>query len=135
MEIDLALIADAATVDGAGKLNILGIFDHIAAREFPARHERMVLVLRFEAGIDEAGRHEVAIAVKDPSGGEVARMDGEIQLGPGRPDGRIRVPQIVHLDGFVFPSPGVYSIDVSVDEATLSTLALRVSEATRVAQA
>lgn len=135
MEIDLALIADAATVDGAGKLNILGVFDHISAREFPARHERMVLVLRFSAGVDEAGKHGVTIAVKDPDGGEVARMDGEIKLAPGRPDGRIRVPQIVHLDGFVFPKAGIYSIQVSLDDETLTTLALRVSEAARVAQA
>ncbi len=26
MEIDLALLADAATIDGSGKLNILGVF-------------------------------------------------------------------------------------------------------------
>jgi len=135
VEIDLALIADAATVDGAGKLNILGVFDHISAREFPARHERMVLVLRFEAGMDEAGRHGVTIAVTDPDGTEVARMDGDIQLAPGRPDGRIRVPQIVHLDGFVFPKPGVYGIEVSVNDQTLTSLALRVSEAARIAQA
>lgn len=135
MEIDLALIADAATVDGSGKLNILGVFDHISAREFPARHERMVLVLRFSAGMDEAGTHQVTIEVKDPDGASVARMDGEIKLAPGRPDARIRVPQIVHLDGFVFPKAGMYSLAVSVDENTLTTLGLRVSEATRVAQA
>jgi hypothetical protein len=135
VEIDLALIADAATVDGAGKLNILGVFDHISAREFPARHERMVLVLRFSAGLDQAGTHAVTIAVQDPDGAQVARMDGEIKLAPGRPDARIRVPQIVHLDGFVFPKAGIYSIQVSIDEQTLTSLALRVSEATRVAQA
>ncbi len=135
MEIDLALIADAATVDGSGKLNILGVFDHISAREFPARHERMVLVLRFSAGMDEAGTHQVTIEVKDPDGASVARMDGEIKLAPGRPDARIRVPQIVHLDGFVFPKAGMYSLAVSVDENTLTTLGLRVSEAARVAQA
>ena len=135
MQIDLALIADAATVDAAGKLSILGVFDHIAARDFPARHERMVLVLRFDAGVDEAGTHAVAIAVRDPDGGEVARMNGEIQLVPGRPDARIRVPQIVHFDGFVFPKPGVYSIDVSVDEDLLSTQALRVSESPKMARA
>lgn len=135
MQIDLALIADAATVDAAGKLSILGIFDHIAARDFPARHERMVLVLRLDAGVDEAGAHTVVIAVRDPDGGEVARMDGEIQLAPGRPDARIRVPQIVHMDGFVFPKPGVYSIEIEVDGTVLSTQGLRVSETPKMAQA
>ena len=32
MEIDLALLADAATIDAAGKLNILGVFDRINPR-------------------------------------------------------------------------------------------------------
>ncbi|MDT8369559.1 MAG: hypothetical protein RQ745_10155 [Longimicrobiales bacterium] len=135
MEIDLALIADAATVDGAGKLNILGVFDHIQAREFPVRHERMVLVLRFSAGVDEAGTHEVAIVVLDPGGDEVARMDGQIQLGGGRPDAQIRLPQIVHLDGFVFPEAGVYSVEVHVGGELLTTQTLRLSEAARIAQA
>ena len=49
MNLDLALTADAATVDSSGKLNVLGIFDHISASEFPARHDRMCLVLRFSA--------------------------------------------------------------------------------------
>jgi len=135
VEIDLALIADAATVDGSGKLNILGVFDHISAREFPARHERMALVLRFSAGVDAAGSHEVGIAVRSPDGEELARMDGQIQLAPGGAGNRIRVPQIVHLDGFVFPVPGLYSIEISVDESILTTQSLRVSEAPRVAQA
>ena len=38
MEIDLALLADAATIDASGKLNILGIFDRIGVTQFPAQH-------------------------------------------------------------------------------------------------
>ena len=33
MDVDLALLADAATIDGAGKLNILGIFDRLHTPE------------------------------------------------------------------------------------------------------
>ena len=47
MDVDLALLADAATIDGAGKLNILGIFDRVHTPNFPARHPKMALVLRF----------------------------------------------------------------------------------------
>ena len=35
MEVDLALLADAATIDGSGKLNILGIFDRLTTSAFP----------------------------------------------------------------------------------------------------
>ncbi|MED5200222.1 MAG: hypothetical protein VYB51_10490 [Gemmatimonadota bacterium] len=116
MEIDLALLADAATIDASGKLNILGIFDRIGVTQFPAQHGRVTLVLRFTAGTSEIGSHEVHIRMSDPSGAEVLSLNGEIQLagGPGARDG-IRVPHILNLDGLVFTGPGMYNFDVKVD--------------------
>ena len=116
MEIDLALLADAATIDASGKLNILGIFDRIGVTQFPAQHGRVTLGLRFTAGTSEIGSHEVHIRMSDPSGAEVLSLNGEIQLagGPSAHDG-IRVPHILNLDGLVFTGPGMYNFDVKVD--------------------
>lgn len=116
MEIDLALLADAATIDASGKLNILGIFDRIGVAQFPAQHGRVTLVLRFTAGTSEVGPHEVHIRMSDPSGAEVLSLSGEMQLGggPSARDG-IRVPHILNLDGLIFTVPGMYSFDVKVD--------------------
>lgn len=117
MDVDLALIADAATIDASGKLNILGIFDRLSTGSFPAQHPHMALVLRFVAGTGEIGRHGVAISLKAPDGREVVHIDGEMQLGPG-PGGRagsIRVPHVLRLDRLVFPQPGQYAFDVRVD--------------------
>ena len=117
MEVDLALIADAATIDNSGKLSILGIFDRIGTSSFPARHPRMVLVLRFIAALNETGKHRIWITLRDPTGKEVVGVDGEMQLGPGPAGdgGGIRVPHVLHLDGLVFPVPGQYAFDVRVD--------------------
>ncbi|HAC05816.1 MAG TPA: hypothetical protein EYM78_17260 [Gemmatimonadetes bacterium] len=117
MEVDLALIADAATIDSSGKLSILGIFDRIGTSSFPAQHPHMVLVLRFIAAVNEAGKHQITIALKDPAGREVVGVDGEMQLGLGPAGGGsgIRVPHVLHLDGLVFPVPGLYAFDVRVD--------------------
>ena len=115
MEIDLALLADAATIDASGKLNILGIFDRISVTQFPAQHGRVTLVLRFTAGTSEIGSHEVHIRMSDPGGAEVLSLNGEIQLvGPAAQNG-IRVPHILNLDGLVFTGPGMYNFDVKVD--------------------
>ena len=116
MEIDLALLADAATIDASGKLNILGIFDRIGVAQFPAQHGRVALVLRFTAGTSEIGSHEVHIRMSDPGGAEVLSLNGEIQLagGAAAQDG-IRVPHILNLDGLVFTRPGMYNFDVKVD--------------------
>jgi len=135
MKLDLALLADAATVDGAGKLNILGIFDHISAEEFPARHERMCLVLRFSAAAVDSGEHEVEVVVRDPDGEEMARMTGSIGLGPFVGAEGVRIPQVLHLDGFVFPQPGVYAVEVEIDGEVVERLALRLSRAPRIPEA
>ena len=128
MEVDLALIADAATIDSSGKLSILGIFDRIGTSSFPAQHPHMVLVLRFIAAVNEAGKHQITIALKDPAGREVVGVDGEMQLGLGPAGGGsgIRVPHVLHLDGLVFPVPGLYVFDVRVDGEHHASLPLTV---------
>jgi hypothetical protein len=131
MEIDLALMADAATVDAAGKLNILGVFDRITAHQFPAPHERMSLVLRFTAGIDEAGDHRLVISLKTPDGAElIPPFDRMLHLGPGprHLGGEIRFPHILNLNGIVFPAPGQYSFDIQVDDQYLTSLPLYLSQ-------
>ncbi len=119
MDIDLAVLADAATVDASGKLNILGIFDRISASKFPAQHPHVSLVLRFAASMNEAGTHSVEIRLGDPDGGEVVRLNGEMKVGPGPAvsGGRVRIPQVINMERLVFPRPGRYAFDVAVDGA------------------
>ena len=137
MEIDLAFLADAATIDASGKLNVLGIFDRISAMTFPARHPRMCLVMRFQAGVHEVGRHAVEIILRDPRGEELVRLDGEMHMAPG-PRGAtegVRVPHVLNLDGLVFPSAGRYGFDVRVDGVHHHTIPLVVSGAASPAEA
>ena len=130
MDIDLALLADAATVDASGKLNILGIFDRIGARNFPLRYGRIALGLRFTAGLEDAGVHEVVLKLRDPKGGEVISLNGNIQLGPGPAGqgGRLMVPHILNLDGLVFQEAGTYSFEVVLDAEHLLSIPLTVGQ-------
>lgn len=131
MDIDLGLLADAATIDGSGKLNVLGVFDRINASEFPARHGRVSMVLRFTAALDEAGEHEVEIVLTGPDGDEVVRLDGTMQFGPGpmHSGGEIRVPHVLNLDGLVFEQAGRYTFDVRVDGQHHRSIPLTVVDA------
>ena len=117
MEVDLALLADAATIDTSGKLNILGVFDRLSAAAFPVQHPHLVLILRFSAGVQEIGRHQVEIRLRDPAGKEAMRIDGEMQLGAGprAVSQGVKIPHILHLDGLVFPRSGSYYFEVLVD--------------------
>ena len=110
MEIDLAFLADAATVDMAGKLNVLGIFDRLSVPEFPAPFPHISLVLRFSASLGEAGRHKVEIRLKDPENSEMMKLDGDLQVGPGPAlsGGQVRVPQVINIERLLFPIAGRY---------------------------
>jgi hypothetical protein len=129
MEVDLALLADAATIDATGKLNILGVFDRLQGRGFPLQHGRVTLILRFTAGIQEAGAHEAEIRMLSPDGGELLRLNGEMKLDPGpvTAGGMIRVPHVINLDGLVFPEAGRYSFEIRVDGKHHVSIPLTVS--------
>jgi hypothetical protein len=137
MEVDLALLADAATIDGSGKLNILGIFDRLGAETLPTRHPRLSLVLRFAAGVDEIGVHQVGIVLKGPDGQEVVRIDGEMSLlaGPHGVIAGVSVPHILNMDGLVFPMAGRYAFDVRVDGEHQVSIPLTVESSMNLAQA
>lgn len=137
MEVDLALLADAATIDGSGKLNILGIFDRLSTTSFPTRHPRLSLVLRFSASVHEVGRHEVGISLKAPDGKEVVRIDGEMTLsaGPMGVRGGVLVPHVLNMDGLIFPVAGGYAFDVRVDGEHHVTIPLTVDGPGKTAQA
>ena len=128
MEVDLALLADAATIDGSGKLNILGIFDRLTTTSFPTRHPRLCLVLRFSAGVQEVGKHEVQISLKGPDGRQLIGINGEMNLAPGPSlaGGAVLVPHVLNMDGLIFPVAGRYAFDVRVDGEHHVTLPLSV---------
>jgi len=55
MKLTLFLAADYANITREGKLNVMGIFNDIYARTFPARHSSMHLVAKLGAELGEYG--------------------------------------------------------------------------------
>ncbi len=127
MDIDLALTADAATIDGSGKLNLLGVFDQISVQKFPARHGRLALVLRFLGGAADIGGHRIGIRLSSPGGEELVSLTGEMDIrGGGNIQTGIRVPHVINLDGLVFKEAGVHTFDLTVDGNHCATLPLSI---------
>jgi hypothetical protein len=96
----------------------------------------MCIVLRFRAGVNEAGDHELAITLVGPDGREVARANGTFRVTPSTAavtEG-VQLPQVLHVDGIVFDSAGRYAFDVRVDGEHLVSIPLRVG-ATRSGRA
>ena len=128
MEVDLALTADAATIDSSGKLNLLGIFDRITVSQFPAQHGRISLVIRFIGGAADAGLHQLTIRLLGPTGEEIVALDGELQVAPGRRSlsSGLRIPHVLNLDGLVFHEPGSYTFEIIVDGKHQASLPMAV---------
>lgn len=124
MEVDLAVIADAANVSQEGKLNILGVFDTIWAREFPFRHGAMVFVVRVTASFSEEGSHQMEVRLNDADGVQLFKAEGPLQVTGGAPGRPVRPHLIMGLSGITFRAPGDYSFEVMVDGRHLRSVPL-----------
>ncbi len=133
MIVDFALLADAATLDSSGKLYILGVFDQINVARFPARHQRMSVVLRMSGGGEDIGQHKLTIRLKDPGGEEMFAASGEINVASGRSivERGIRVPHVLNIDGVVLKKPGTHRVEILLDGRHEASFPLQVHQARR----
>jgi len=117
VRIPMAFLADEANVSQEGKLNVLGIFDRIAAAAFPTVHPRMVFAFRLQAEYEDAGRTvPVRVRLMDEDGGTLFEAQGEVTP-PPIPPGEFRTfNQLFELVGVEFRQPGLYKFVVQVGD-------------------
>jgi hypothetical protein len=117
LRIPMAFLADEANVSQEGKLNVLGIFDRIAAAEFPVVHPRMVFAFRVQAEYADAGQNLVVrVRMVDEDGGVMFEANGEISP-PSVPPGEFATAnQVFTLVGVQFPHPGSYKFIVNLGD-------------------
>ncbi|HYR10628.1 MAG TPA: hypothetical protein VEQ60_22820 [Longimicrobium sp.] len=118
MKIPMAVLADEANVSQEGKLNLMGIFDRIAAAEFPVVHPKMVFAFRVEADSGDSGRaFPVQVSMEDEDGTAIFQADGEMMAPPVPPGEFSTANQIFALVGVQFPRPGIYRFVVRVGDS------------------
>jgi hypothetical protein len=126
MNIQVAVLCDAATDDN-GKLNLLGAFDTIYTHQLPAVHPQCSIALRVTFSHEDEAAHKLRLNFVDADGGSI--MPGidipvEVVL-PG--DSHFGTRNfIVNIQQLKFDAPGLYSIDVSLDGETQSSIPLLV---------
>lgn len=113
----MAVLADEANVSQEGKLNLMGIFDRIAAATFPVLHPRMVFVFRVEAEFGDAGRaYPVRVTLQDEDGAVLFEATGDL-MAPPVPIGEFATAnQLFALVGVQFPHPGFYRFVVELGD-------------------
>ena len=128
MHLDFAVVADYALVDQAGKISVLGIFQHIWVQQFPALHPRLHLVLRLKGRRTEIGEHRVQIRLVDEAGAEILGGNGTVTFAePPAGVTDIEAAAILVFD-VPFPHPGVFRFEITIDGARAAEVPLSVSQ-------
>ncbi len=114
----MAVLADEANVSQEGKLNLMGIFDRIAAADFPVVHPKLVFAFRVEAEFADSGRvFPVRVSMVDEDGAALFEAAGEMMAPPVAPGEYATANQLFALVGVQFPRAGLYRFVVRVGDA------------------
>ncbi len=128
MHLDFAVIADYALVDQAGKLSVLGIFQHIWVQQFPATHPRLHLVLRLKGKRTEVGEHAVQIRLLDEDDAEILGGAGGVTFAEP-PAGVIEIEAgAILVFDVPFPHAGAYRFDITIDGERKAAVPVTVSQ-------
>lgn len=116
MDVTFAVVADYANVSREGKLNVMGIFDRVFARQLPARFPPMQLVIRLEADFAEMeAEHSVRVQLADPDGEAVFDIDGTFTPRGGRPGEKTSVNHVLQLANVPLNTIGTHRVLVWID--------------------
>lgn len=130
MQVQLATICDAAT-EHMGKLNILGAFDAIMARQFPLVHPMCFIAVRFILERFEEGQHRVKLKIVDEDGQNLidpAEMQMTVQFPPHLDRPFVSQNLVMTLQRLKFEKPGRYDVQVLVDGKFMSEIPLSIME-------
>jgi hypothetical protein len=133
MNLQVAVLCDAATDDN-GKLNLLGSFDTIYAPQMPAIHPQCAVALRVTFQPGDEGTRKLALAFINADGRPI--MQGiELPVPVALPDDAHFLTRnfIVNIQQLKFDEPGLYSVDVRLDDESQASIPLLVKLAERPA--
>ncbi len=129
MRLLASAVCDHASTTPDGKLDVHGIFHDLYAPGFPARQDRMTLVLAIEWDQDDHGRHSFRVNVRGPGGRPTITVEGQSEV-TARPAGRPppRTQLVMPLEDVVFPVPGCYDFEIKVKGHVLKGPVLHLVE-------
>lgn len=130
MDVIFAVVADAANVSREGKLNIMGIFDRVFARQVPARFPPMQLVIRLEADYAELEtEHAIRVQLSDPDDESVFDIDGSFTPRGGQPGQKVPVNHVLQLGNLPLQRTGTHRILIWIDGDLKRELPIHVVQA------
>jgi hypothetical protein len=130
MFLRFSAICEDARPTPEGRLDVHGIYHDLSAPGFPARQDRLVLVLVLEWDRADHGRYLFKADLEDARGEVSLTVEGETEVhrpAPGSPPARSQL--VMPLDGVVFPRAGQYRFRLKVKGQTFDGPSLYLTEA------
>lgn len=115
MDIPLALVADAANVSREGKLNVLGVWQRIAAASFPTAHPACALVVVFRATPAERGQQKHVQIRFMGADAPIADLESRFLVPDEGETLNPEIIQVLAVQGLPLPAPGRYSFSILVN--------------------
>ena len=130
MRVDLAVLADYATMTQDKKLVIVGVFDTILVPALPASHRSLHLALRVCYGPADSGKHNLKVRLVDPDGREVlptVQADFSADV-PSDAEGDGALQIVLELGNVQFPATGPHAVDILLDDRYEDTVPLHIKK-------
>lgn len=127
MNIQVAVLCDAAT-DDQGKLNLLGAFDTIYTPQLPAVHPQCSIALRVTFFSGDEGKHNLRFNFMDADGAPIMPDFPPLPIDVVLPEDMHFGTRnfIVNIQQLKFEAPGLYSIDILLDDQSQTSIPLLV---------
>ena len=128
MKIEIFALCDAAT-EQQGKLNILGTFDKIWAKEAPCTHPACALAVRMRFQKIEEGKHHIKVTFADEDGKPVLpALNGDFDV-RFPPDAFSHVQNLIlNIQRLKLENYGEYSLDLAVDNRLEASIPLELKQ-------
>ena len=128
MKVEVFALCDAAT-ESQGKLNLLGTFDRLVAKQLPVVHPACAVAIRLRFDTMEVAAHQVRMIMVDTDGKTI--FDGmHASIHPRIPSGlsSVAVNLIMQIQRLKFEAFGEYALHLEVDHQIVATLPLTVAK-------
>jgi len=109
LKFNYGFLCDIAHVGSDGKISILGMFDNINAKQFPATHPRMCIFVNW---LGDEGTYKTTMRLIAPDGSEVIPVQKmEVRI----PRSGNRTNMIAELNQIQLKSTGTYHFELCVE--------------------
>jgi hypothetical protein len=128
MEIEIFTLCDHAS-DFQGKLVIVGTFDVIFSKTFPAVHPSCAIVCRIRFSDKELGQHKLKLKLIDSSSKDIVPpIEGDMNIEKPKTGQSATINFLLNLAQLKFDDQGRYSFELYIDDEWVRGLPLTLTK-------